>query len=150
MATRSAAAAKPVEKESKIEAPKAEVAKTPKVSKEKKPAASKYPAEHVVTLLVDYNPKRAGSASHARFDKYEDEMTVKAALEAGLWAGDLNWDVAHEFIKIAEEFDDKAEKKSKPAPKPKAEAKPKAEKKAKTTAKPKPVDDDDKDEPEED
>ena len=131
MAKRSAAVAKE-ETESKIEKPKAEAA--PKEQKEKKKRAStstKFPMAHIITLLVDHNPKRVGSASHGRFENYEDEMTVEAALKAGVTAGDLAWDVAHGFVKIAEEYDENAEKKSKAPPKPKAEKKPNSEKPSK-------------------
>ena len=41
---------------------------------------------------ADNNPKRAGSASAARFACYIDGMTVGQALEAGITAADLAWD----------------------------------------------------------
>jgi hypothetical protein len=118
------AKAAPVEKESKISAPsKAKAAPAEaEVEAEAEPKAaknrSKFPNEHIITLLVDHNPKRPSSESHARFEHYEDEMTVEAALAAGITTGDLNWDVAHDFIKIGEEFDADAEKKAKAPPKP--------------------------------
>jgi len=96
--------------------------------KEKKIGIRKFKDEQVVTLLVDYNPKRAGSASNLRFENYEDGATVADTLKAGVTSGDLSWDVEHGLIKIADEYDDAAEKKSKPAPKPKAEKAPKAAK----------------------
>lgn len=92
----------------------------------------------IVTLLVDYNPKRPGSAAHASFDKYEDGMSVSDFLKAGGLSISLKWDVDHGFIKIADEFDEDAEKKSKPAPKPKSE-KPAGEKAATKKAKPAPA-----------
>jgi len=49
----------------------------------------------------DNNPKRAGSASAALFEKYKDGMTVEQAAAAGLTAAALKWDSEHDFIKIA-------------------------------------------------
>ena len=50
---------------------------------------------------ADHNPKKPGSASHERFAKYVDGMTVAAAKEAGLLNGDLDNDVKKGFISIA-------------------------------------------------
>lgn len=47
---------------------------------------------------VENNPKRAGSASHARFASYTDGMTVGQALEAGITAADLAHDQKKGFI----------------------------------------------------
>lgn len=85
--------------------------------------STKFAAAAIITLLVDYNPKRAGSSSHGRFEKYEDGMTVEDAQKAGITAGDLLWDTKHGFIEIGEKYNDKAVVKSKPEPKPKAEKK---------------------------
>lgn len=49
----------------------------------------------------DNNPKRAGSASHGKFAKYVDGMTVQQAVDAGMTGADLTWDTKHGFIKIA-------------------------------------------------
>ena len=96
--------------------------------KEKKIGIRKFKDDQVITLLVDYNPKRANTAAHASFENYEDEMTVKEFLAAGGLAISLGWDSAHGYIEIGDTFNDDAEKKSKPAPKPKAEKAPKAAK----------------------
>lgn len=48
----------------------------------------------------DHNPKRPGSAGHARFALYEDRMTVAAAIAKGIWAADITWDVDKGFIRI--------------------------------------------------
>jgi len=95
----------------------------PAVTKERKIGMRKFKDDQIITLLVNYNPKRKGSASAQRFEAYEDEMTVAGALKAGITSGDLSWDVEHGFIKIADEFDDSVEKKTKPESKPKAEKK---------------------------
>lgn len=106
--------AAPTEQESKIEGkPGKEAAAKDPVEEKEKANRSKFSDDQIVTLLVDHNPKRANSASHARFENYEDGMTVKAALEAGITTGDLNWDTEHEFIKIGATFDKAAVKKSK-------------------------------------
>lgn len=47
------------------------------------------------------NPKRKGSATHGRFEKYKDNMTVAKALEAGVTPGDIRWDLKQGFIKAA-------------------------------------------------
>lgn len=102
------------EKAEKIEAPKEEPAKAEKKKSGLIPRAAKFPMDHVITLLLDYNPKRPGTTGHAHFELYEDEMTVKQALEAGITRADMLWDTKHGFLKIEEEFDDDAEKASKP------------------------------------
>jgi hypothetical protein len=47
------------------------------------------------------NPKRKGSKSAERFEKYRDGMTVESALKAGLVAGDIHNDTAKGYIKLA-------------------------------------------------
>jgi hypothetical protein len=61
---------------------------------------AKYPATAVITLLAEKNPKREGSASHARFAAYVTGQTVAEALAAGLTTGDFHHDVDHGFISI--------------------------------------------------
>jgi len=114
---------------------KAAAPKEAKEKKERKIGLRNFKDDQVITLLVDHNPKRPGSASHARFENYEDGMTVKEALTAGLISGDLSWDVAHEFIEIGAEFNEDAVKKSKAVKEPK----PKKEKAAKEGAAPAPT-----------
>lgn len=113
------AKAAPQKSEEKLAAGKGEAA--PAKRKVGTRGSTKFAATDVITALVDYNPKRAGSASHARFEKYEDGMTVAEAQAAGVTAGDLLWDTKHGFIEINEEYNDEAVKKSKPAPAPKKE-----------------------------
>lgn len=48
----------------------------------------------------DHNPKRSGSAGHARFALYKDGMTVREAIDAGIWAADITWDKDKGFIKV--------------------------------------------------
>lgn len=73
------------------------------------PRDPKYADTGVITLLTDkdgkqygkdHNPKKPGSASHERFTKYEDGMTVKAAKEAGLINGDIDNDVKKAYIAV--------------------------------------------------
>ena len=54
-----------------------------------------------VTLLASKNPKRPGTAAHARFAKYRNGATVAACIKAGILVADLKWDLAHGFIKLA-------------------------------------------------
>lgn len=53
----------------------------------------------IVRVLVP-NPKRPGSATHARFALYETGATVAELLERGVRRVDLRWDVDHKFIAI--------------------------------------------------
>ena len=53
-----------------------------------------------ITKLVTANPKKAGSASAARFDLYHDRMTVAQAIKAGLRADDIWWDQIAGFISL--------------------------------------------------
>ncbi len=103
----------PTEKETQIEGAGVE---------KEKGNRSKFGDDQVITLLVDHNPKRPKSASFARFENYEDEMTVKGALAAGITTGDLNWDTEHGFIEIGDEYNEDAVKKSKAVKEKKAAA----------------------------
>jgi len=63
----------------------------------------------VISLLVDHNPKRVGSASRARFDLYRNGQTAAEYVAACIAVGqprhkalaDLIWDVNHQFISLA-------------------------------------------------
>lgn len=68
-----------------------------------------YPLEGKITLLCDKdgkpygkenNPKRAGTATHGRFELYQNGQTVEEAYKAGVAAGDFAYDVNKQFIKI--------------------------------------------------
>lgn len=54
----------------------------------------------VITVLVDKNPQREGSAGAGYFDKYKNGMTVKEALAAGVTRSHMNWAVDHSWIKV--------------------------------------------------
>lgn len=67
----------------------------------------------VITVLVDKNPKRAGSRAAARFALYRPGMTVgiyltkahdlEQGLEARHWyRADIRWDLAHGHISVKE------------------------------------------------
>jgi hypothetical protein len=62
----------------------------------KKPAPGKGAASFsrtaVISAVVSPNPKKAGTAAHARFAKYRVGMTVEEALKAGLRSEDIRWD----------------------------------------------------------
>lgn len=65
------------------------------------PAADALTADtQVFKLLVTANPKRAGSAAHARFQGYFGAKTVGAALAAGVTRKDIQWDQKHGFIEL--------------------------------------------------
>lgn len=63
--------------------------------------ARKFSDDMVIHKLVDGNPKRANSAAGKRYSLYREGQTVKAALAAGVWPADLNWDTKQKFIKIS-------------------------------------------------
>jgi hypothetical protein len=78
-------------------APKAPTA--PKAPRESR-FAKVYGPNAVITLLVDKNPKRPGSASAPRFDLYATGMTVAQwRAKGGRW-DDMSWDVGHGFISV--------------------------------------------------
>ena len=56
----------------------------------------------IIRMIVDKNPKKPGSASALRFDRYRDGATVAACLEAGVTLADVRWDVAHKFVRLEE------------------------------------------------
>ncbi len=55
-----------------------------------------------VRFLVDANPKRLGTKSWRRFEKYfrERPLTVRQMLEAGAIREDVRWDFGHRFIAL--------------------------------------------------
>jgi hypothetical protein len=78
-------------------------AKAKKAAKEKGPKKARKGAVDPSTplsVLVKENPRRAGSKSHKRWDAYKGARTVGKALENGALAADIQWDVAHGYIKL--------------------------------------------------
>lgn len=61
---------------------------------EKKARAPRVSDDAVIKILVDANPKRAGSKAAERFALYKNGMTVKQAKDAGITASDLSYDSA--------------------------------------------------------
>ena len=53
-----------------------------------------------ITVLVDKNPKRAGSNAASRFDLYKKNNTVEKFLAAGGLAADLRWDSKQNYISV--------------------------------------------------
>ena len=60
----------------------------------------KFDPTHHVRLLVQSNPKRAGSDPHRRFDLYLPDQPVQLSLDAGVTAADVRWDISHNFIEL--------------------------------------------------
>ena len=81
---------------------KATAAPTPKKAAPaaRAPAPAAAPDGRRITVLAPTNPKRPGSAAHARFALYRTGMTVAEFVAAGGRAVDLNWDVPHKFIRV--------------------------------------------------
>lgn len=63
-----------------------------------------------IKLVAEKNPKREGSASHARFALYRNDITVEAYLEACVKKGqqrraaraDIDWDTKRKFIELVD------------------------------------------------
>lgn len=106
------------------EAPVVEVPEAPVASVIGVRGPKGVPLTAIVSLLVQTNPKREGSAAFLRFLNYTDGMTVQNALDAGITTGDLVYDAAHGFISIegyaAKALPPKAAKEPKAAKAPKA------------------------------
>lgn len=80
------------------EAPKpATTPRTPKVSRTTTPGVF---SDTTRITEVGENPKKPGSASHARFALYRAGMTVAEALAAGVTKGDVRWDMERGHIKL--------------------------------------------------
>lgn len=91
------------------EAPKARRSRRIKVVEEKKEVKESTPKtsrrarfteDQVITLLVNENPKRKGTMAWAKWEIYEDGMTVGEYLEAGGKRSTLNYDVEKGYIEI--------------------------------------------------
>jgi hypothetical protein len=66
----------------------------------KKISNKKYNRDQKIKLLVKSNPKKLGSKSYERFNKYHNGISVGEFLDKGGLSIDLKWDVEHNFIKI--------------------------------------------------
>ncbi len=76
-----------------------EVATEPKAKKKVNGVSN----DAALKVLVDSNPKRAGSASYDRFEGYLTDpkpTTVAEALENGLGIGDIHYDIIHGSIEV--------------------------------------------------
>lgn len=74
-----------------------------KASKPKTPGKGRTPkfdVEAKIKLLVSENPKRKGSASFKRFEKYENGMKVSEALAKGVRSADIGWDQKKNYIAL--------------------------------------------------
>ena len=60
-----------------------------------------YPADSTLKLLVNENPKKAGSKSAVRFDGYLNASTVGQAITNGVKYQDIAYDVSRKFIEVA-------------------------------------------------
>lgn len=61
---------------------------------------SMYPEDAPITLLVEENPKKEGSAARERFQHYFSSKTVGDYLAAGGTYQDIAYDLGRQLIKI--------------------------------------------------
>lgn len=73
--------------------------KAPKTAKVAKSAPT--PASEVRVVSVQDNPKKAGSAAHARYNLWKLGMNEAEALAAGLTKADIAHDVKKGFVRFA-------------------------------------------------
>lgn len=98
---RDPAPAEPPAEENVTTADNAPAEETPMAKAKSKPKRkSKIDPDGKISILVDKNPKREGSASAKRFALYKNGMKVSTFLEKGGTPADLTHDVKHKFIKI--------------------------------------------------
>lgn len=90
-------------------APEAPEAKAPekKARKPRSPGAPRrsrfsklYPEDAAVKLLVDKNPKKAGSKSYDIFEGYTGATTIGEALKQGVTYQSIAYDVGRGFIEV--------------------------------------------------
>lgn len=73
-----------------------------KVAAPKTPRPSKYAPTARISLLVAKNPKREGTAAHAKFAAFGTGCTVAEYLAAknNGGSGEIAWCVAHKFVSV--------------------------------------------------
>ena len=54
-----------------------------------------------ITKLVSKNPRREGTSGFDSFNLIRNGMTYEQYLEAGGVRRDLEWDVAHDWVKVS-------------------------------------------------
>lgn len=64
------------------------------------PAPRPTRSDHRVVLSLQPNPKKPGSAAHARYEHYAIGRTVDDLLKLGLTKGDLDWDTKRGFVSL--------------------------------------------------
>lgn len=79
-------------------APAAKAPRAPRSAAPRGPA--KRGSDPRVVTYVGPNPKKEGSASHARFALYKEGMTVDQFVAAGGTIADVKWDSERGFIKL--------------------------------------------------
>ncbi len=72
--------------------------KTPTVRRSK--FENIYPEDASLKVLVEKNPKKEGTKSHARFEGYQGAATVGAALANGVTYQDVAYDIGRRFIQV--------------------------------------------------
>jgi len=77
-------------------------ARRPRAQQQSKQSRSRAPLrdDRVIRIVATENPKKPGSKSHARFEAYQDGMTVQEFCLRGGTRADVKWDAARGYIRI--------------------------------------------------
>lgn len=73
----------------------------PDTPKQAKPKAKSLSDPRIITAFIA-NPKRPGTAAHARYALYVEGMSVDQAIASGIKRADIAWDKARDFITLAQ------------------------------------------------
>ena len=59
----------------------------------------------IVRVLAPSNPKKPGTASHARFALWKDGRPLRESLDAGVFSADVSWDLSKGFVVLLDPAD---------------------------------------------
>lgn len=71
-----------------------------KPTKPTKSTSEKKKKDRIISILIDVNPRREGTAGWHNFNLYAEGMTVAEYRAAGGKSNHFNWDLKHGFISV--------------------------------------------------
>jgi hypothetical protein len=74
--------------------------KTEGETETKKNGRTVYSDDMIITVVAESNPQRQGTKSHSMHEKYQNGMTVKQAMEAGVSKSHIIYGVHKGFIAL--------------------------------------------------